>query len=360
MSARSRSGTWARCVGVIAGLVAVVITGCTSPPNPGTLARTEEPDAVSSTTIETLPPVTTAPAPTTTTTAAPTTFGPPSSEVESSTTTEEPPAPRLQAISEQLGSVLGPTDDLALAIGSVVPIPPGLMTPDDADIVEVSIGVGSLADDDTVLAQIAISMTTTLDDATAFNRMAAALQAAGMFTVDATSVGETRSASFRVPGVELFDEVVVTTSPNGDGASMRITWNSTRKTDQFEVFVDWAEGPLPLPGGDRQTLVVVGAAGSDRLRFVDLMVESTSVVESRSPQREANRLISLVEDSDLFGYDGNPDIDQPLSGQLSFEGLDSLGYSVAPATRVEVDSDGEPEEVEVVVVRLRGVTRLDG
>ncbi len=60
--------------------------------------------------------------------------------VDSSIPTEDQPIRNLRTIGERLQPLLGPTDDLARAMGSVVSFPAGLTTPDGAEIIEVSIG----------------------------------------------------------------------------------------------------------------------------------------------------------------------------------------------------------------------------
>lgn len=346
-----------------AGLFALVVTACTSPSSPGTLARAEQPNsgaAPVSPTAESLPPVTTAPPPTTAPTTSPATFSL-RPETETSTTTEPPPPSNLELITDQLRKALGPTDDVGATIQAVAPFPVGLTTPENSDVKEISIGTGSPTDDGTALAQVSVTLTTSLDAAAAFDQMSSALLSSGTFMIDSTVQGDVRSAAFRLPGVGLFDEVVLTTRPHSVGSSVRITSNSDRTTDQLSLLVDWADEPLPLPTSDDQrTLVVMSASGTGRLRVVNLMVESTSVLESRSPQGEANRLISRVEGSDRFGYAGDPSIDQPLTGPLIFDGLDSLDYFVVPAVRTEVDEDGEPVESDVVEVRLVGLLELTG
>ncbi len=204
-----------------------------------------------------------------------------------------------------------------------------------------------------------MSLTTTLDSVTAFNQMSGVLRAVGMAAIDSAENDGFRSASFRVPAVDPFEEMVVTVTPSRYGSTMRLTSNSIRVAGELEPFLNWADGPLPLPDGtDERTLIVLSASGSDRLRTVNLAVESTSLVESRSPQREANRLISKVDGSDRFGFDGDPSVDQPLTGSLSFDGLDTLTYSVVASSQTVVGQDSEPAELDVVEVRLRGSIRL--
>jgi hypothetical protein len=283
----------------------------------------------------------------------------PEQNVDSSVSTENQPVPNLGTIGERLQALLGPTDDLGLAMSSFVSFPPGVRAPADAEIIEVSIGAGSPTDEGTTLTQVAVSLTTSLDSITAFNQISDGLQAVGMRAVDSTGDAEFRSASFRVPAVDLFEEIVVTVTPSRDGSTMRLTSNSIRFAGELDLFLNWADGPLPLPDGtDERTLIVLTTSGSDRLRTVNLTVESTSLVRSRSPQREANRLISNVEGSDRFGFDGEPSGDQPLTGSLSFDGLDTLTYSVVASSQILVGQDGEPAEVEVVEVSLSGLKRL--
>jgi hypothetical protein len=357
MSARSR--TIAARFGV--GVAALVVTSCTSPSNPGTLARADQVDsgAAERATTEVLPPVTTASPPTTTAPILATT-SPELTPADSSGTTDQPRPSNLEVIRERLLATLGPTNDLGKTMRSAVPFPGGVMTPAGADIFEVSVGTGSPTGDGTGIAQVGVSLTTSLDTSAALDQMTSALQAAGMTIIDSTSAGDIQSAAFRVPSVNLFDEVVVTVAPNPAGSSMRFTSNSNLAPDQLQWFVDWADEPLLFPdGAGQQTLVVISAGGSGRLEVVNLTVETVAVVESGDPQRESNRFIARLQESDRIGFAGDPGIDQPLNGFLTFDELDSLEYSVVPAIRVEVDRDGEPAPTDVVEIRLRGTLRLN-
>ncbi|MBT8240317.1 MAG: hypothetical protein KJN63_03740, partial [Acidimicrobiia bacterium] len=338
MSARCRTITG----GIGAALVALVLAACSSPSPPGTLARADRVDseaAADRAGAEILAPVTTASPPSATSTVPPATVSgsPPG---DSADTTEQPPPSNMDRIIERLLTAVGPTDDLVQTVRSVAPFPDGVMTPTGADIIEVSFGTGSPAGDGTVLAQVAVSLTASLDTSVAFDQMTSSLRAAGMSSIDSTSEGDIRSAAFRVGTTNLFDEVVVTVAPNPAGSSVRLTSNSNVTPDQLQWVVDWAGEPLPLPDDDgRRTLVVVSAAGSGRLRVVNLTVETVAAVTSGEPQTEANRLISRLEGSSRIGFSGDPHVDQPLNGSLTFDELDSLEYLVVPSIRVEVNQD---------------------
>ncbi len=348
---------------LLAAVASLVLMGCSLSTSPDTLPRGEQGSAeltqVSAAPDRTLAPVTTAPRPPTTS-GVPQSTSPAGSDEErldTPTTTQELPMSNLRITGERLQSLLGPTDDLGRTIRSINSIPAGVATPDDAEIVEVSIGTGPPTEEGTAVTQVAVSLTTTLPSTTAFNQMAASLQAVGMIAVDSTD-GDVRSGSFRLPSVDFVEEFVVTTAPRREGSTMRLTSNSMRPLEEVELLLDWADGPLPLPDSDIRTLIVVSVSGSDRLRTVNLTVESTALVVSRSPQREADRLISKVDSSDRFGFDGDPGVDPPLAGPLRFDGLDSLDYSVGVSSQTRVNEDGEPIAVEIVEIRLRGSLRL--
>ncbi len=337
---------------------ALALAACTSA-GPDTLARTEETPAF------TLPPVTTSPLGTITpppTTSPPSTTDPSNETIDGETTalSEEEAAPTgLAFIKTQLPALLGPTENLSETMNMVAQFPRAIPTPPAATITEISVGAGTANEDGTVIAQIAVSLRTTASSTVAFAQMSGAVQAAGMYSIDSTGQDDNRSESYRVPGGDQFDEVVITSMAEDEQTLLRIVSNAALPTGELGHFIDWADSRLPLPRGERErTLVVVSSSGEGRLATSTLTVESSVMVDGATAQREVNRLVDRVENSEAFETNADPDADQPLTGSLGFEGLDSLQYWVLPATRTVVNSEGELDETEAIEIGLTGTVSL--
>ena len=349
----------ARAAAIVAA-GALIVTACTNPSGPDALARAEEP----STSI--LPPVTTSPLgtpvppPTTSRSTTSAATGAGSNDQEATKIEDgEIVLAGVARIEEQLIPLLGSTANLSVAMNTIGPFPRAVPTPRDAVITGISVGAGTPTEDGTVLAQIGVSVVTTASSTSAFEQIANAVQAAGMFPIDSTGDTTNRSASFRMPGGDQFDELVLTSVPFGDGATVRIVSNAAVRRGDLSTFIDWADSKLPLPTSDQQrTLIVATSSGEGRLASTTLTVESSVVLEGASAQREANRLVARAEDSDVFGTNADLETDQALTGSLTFDQLDDLSYSVSPAVFTLVDSEGELQAVEVLEIRLTGSKSL--
>ena len=329
-------------------MVGLMTVGCTTSSPPDELGLLDP-------STSTLPPVTTAAIVTTT---VPATTWLTSTQPAPESTVEEIAPSNLDIIGESMQAVLGPTDDLTAVFGSLAAAPPGLPTPPDADVFEMSIGAGQPDAKGEVVAQISLSVTTSAESSAVFAQISNGLAASGLVVLDAFERGSIQSAAFGAPGDELFDEFVVTASPVADGSVVRLSSNGSVDAEKLSTYLNWSEEPLPLPAGDdARTLVVMSRSGIGRLSLTTLSVQSTAIVSRSSPQAQANRLVRTAVDSGRFEFEGDPTIDQPLTGSFLTDEFDSLTYEVVASTRIEIDRNDEPRDEEVVEVTLRGIRR---
>ncbi len=338
-----------------AALAIIFLGACTSS-NPAGLARVDEP------TTSKLPPVTTAPLPTTTTQPEVSTSDVPQSEdSDDPTQTTEPVAPAgIDAIINQLGPLLGSTSDLTGVVGEIAPPIALIGTPLGSTVVELSVATGTVRPDGTTLAQIGVTVTTPEDPVSAFDRVAAPLRGAGLIATDAVSTDTLRSGSYRLPNDALFDEVVVTANQTAIGASVRVISSATMSSEQLNRYTNWAIEPLPLPPEvETRTLVVLRRSGEGALETTTLTVESTGIVEGTSLQQQANTLVFRIDGSEFFSPLLEVEGDQPLNGEVAYEPLDELNYSVSPSTTDTVDGEGEIEVIDVILVRLTGRKQIE-
>ncbi|NNE96239.1 MAG: hypothetical protein HKN24_09450 [Acidimicrobiales bacterium] len=328
-------------------MVALMTVGCTASSPPGELGL------IDTSTTTTLPPVTTVPIVTTAPPRAPTT-----SEALPEPTFEEAEPDNLDVIYDSLRELLGPTDNITEVFGSLTTSPQGLPTPPGSEVVEVSIGAGATDAIGEAVAQVSISLTTTAESSAVFTQITNGLVSSGLVMLDTYERGSVQSTTFGAPGEQLFDEFVITSSALGAGSLVRLTSNSSGGPSHLSTYLNWSAEPLPLPPtDDTRTLVVMTQSGSGRLSRTTLSVQSTAIVDPSSPQVEANRLVRAVVDDDVFGFEGDPAIDQPLTGSFTSDDFDSLTYAVTESSRIEIDENDEPRDNDVVEITLRGVRR---
>lgn len=270
----------------------------------------------------------------------------------------EPAGASIVALSTEMVALLGPVTDLALVLDQIAVFPTGPETPPDAVLTDLSVGVGTPSADGRVDAQIGATVTTSLSGDDAARLLTGSLIGSGYAVLDSFESGSQRSTSFRVPGGNRFDELVVAVADTGAATAVRLVYGAPVQTTRVRRFVDWSGGPLPLPErGDRRTLVVATRSGQGVLETTRWTVETSAVVDGGDLQAEADRLLRRVEESG--GPWSSPAVlsvgsEAPLTGALDHPELDDARYEIVPVQRVGIDRSGELESVPGVEVRVVG------
>ncbi len=271
---------------------------------------------------------------------------------------QDQPEASIVALSAEMVGLLGPVADLALQLDQLAVFPAGPQTPPDAVLTDLSVGVGTPAPDGRVDAQIAATVTTSISGDDAARLLTGSLIGAGYVVLDSSESGSQRSTSFRVPGGNRFDELVVAVSDTGEATAVRLVYGAPVPTSRVRRFVEWSGGPLPLPDrGDRRTLVVATRSGQGVLETTRWTVETSAIVDGGDLQAEADRLLARIEDSG-GPWSSHPVLtagsEAPLTGGLRHPGLDDARYEVVPVQRVGIDRSGELASVPGIEVRVVG------
>lgn len=319
----------------------------------------------------TIPPVTSAPLARTTTVPLDTTSTtePPTSfsllvepSVQPVETSEPPvvdasePGP-IEVLSAEMLALLGPVTDLVATLDSLAVFPPGVATPTGAELIDVSVGVGTPGADGQVDAQVAATMATPVPVPEAADQVVRSLVDSGYTVVESAETDEQRSASFRVPGGQRFDELTVAVVASASATLVRLAYSAPAPTSRLQRFIEWSGTPLPLPERtDRRSLVVATRSGTGSLESARWSAETAAVVDRGDLQQEADRLVErLAAENDVWTTTVDTGTGPaPLTGPLTHPDLDNARYEVVPVQRVGIDRSREVESVPGVEVRVLG------